>query len=189
MTFLGRTALVTLTLGCLALPLGLTASVPVLAQAAAPATQDNDQMKQLALTEKQIQGVLAAQPDMDAITSKIPDNAGDKPDPKVQAQFDGVAKKNGFANYGEYSDVLDNIGLVMSGIDPKTKTFSQPPEALKKQIAAVQADAKMPAKDKKSAVDDMTAALKTTPNVQFPDNVTLVTKYYDKLSAALEGNQ
>ena len=188
MNFLGRTALVTLTLGCLALPLAVGTSATVLAQAAAPAAQDNDQLKQIALTDKQVQGVLDAQKDMDTITSKIPENT-DKPDPKVQAQLDGVAKKNGFASYGEYSDVIDNISLVMSGIDPKTKTFTQPPEALKKQIAAVQADAKMPAKDKKSALDDMNAALKTTPTVQFPANVTVVTKFYDKLSAAMEGNQ
>ena len=57
--------------------------------------------------------------------------------------------------------------------------------ALKKQIALIQADTKMPAKDKKAALDEMNEALKTTPTVQFPDNVTLVTKSYDKLSAAL----
>src|ERR1700712_2209192 len=37
-------------------------------------------MKQMALTEKQVEGVLAASKEMDAITDKIPENA--KPDPK-----------------------------------------------------------------------------------------------------------
>jgi hypothetical protein len=182
-----------LTITCLALAFAVTSGSGALAQAqkdapaAAPAAQDAP-LKQMALTEKQVDGVLAAQKEMDAITDKIPDNA-DKPDPKVQVQLDTVAKKYGFADYSEYNDVIDNIGLVLSGIDPKTKAFTQPPEALKKQIAAVQADAKMPAKDKKAALDDMNAALQTTPTVQFMDNVALITKNYDKLSAALQGDE
>ena len=164
---------------------------PAPAAPAAPpaAAQQAPAMKQIALTEKQVESVLASQKEMDAITDKIPQAAQNKPDPKVQAQLEAVAKKYGFANYGEYSDVVDNIALVLSGIDPKTKAFTQPPEALKKQIAAIQADTKMPAKDKKAALEEMNAALTSTPNVQFPDNVALVTKNYDKLSAALQEDQ
>lgn len=182
MNFLGRTVFLTLTLGCLALPIAMGGSVSVHAQAAAPAMQEAGATAQVALTDKQVQSLLSAHQELDAITEKLPDNA-DKPDPKVMAQLDGVAKKYGFANYTEYGVVFYNISLVLSGIDPKTKAFTQPPEALKKQIAAVQADAKMPAKDKKAALDEMNAALKSTTNVQFPANVTLVTKYYDQLNA------
>ena len=187
MNFFGRTAFLTLTLGCLTLPIAIGGSVSVHAQAAAPAAQEAGAMAQVALTDKQIQGLLSAHTELDALTDKLPDTAA-KPDPKVQAQMDSIAKKYGFANYAEYGVVFYNIGLVMSGIDPQTKAFAQPPEALKKQIAAVQSDAKMPAKDKKSALDEMNAALKTTPNVQFPENVTLVTKYYDKLSVLQDAN-
>jgi hypothetical protein len=77
----------------------------------------------------------------------------------------------------------------MSGIDPKTKTFTEPPEALKKQIAAVQAEAKIPAKDKKAILDDMNEALKTVEPVKYPGNVTLVTKYYDKLGALMQDDE
>ncbi|WP_315837596.1 hypothetical protein [Bradyrhizobium prioriisuperbiae] len=164
-------------------------AAPAAAPAAAPpaaAQEQAPELKQMALTDKQIEGVLASQKEMDAITDKIPEAQADKPNPKVQAQLDGVAKKYGFASYLEYSDVVDNISLVLSGIDPKTKEFLQPPEALKKQIAALQADTKTPAKDKKAALEDMNEALKSTPTVQFPDNVALVTKNYDKLSAALQ---
>jgi hypothetical protein len=68
--------------------------------------------------------VLAASKDVDAITDKIPDNA--KPDPKVDAQLDAVAKKNGFASYDEYNSVVDNISLVLGGFDPATKKLSAP---------------------------------------------------------------
>ena len=167
-----------------------SASAQAPAKQAAPTPPPAPQpLKQIALTDKQIESLIAAQKEMDAVTDKLPDGAQDKPDPKLQAQLEGIAKKNGFADFNEYGNVYDNVSMVMSGIDPKTKAFTEPPEMLKKQIAAVQADAKIPAKDKKAILDEMNAAIKITTNVQFKDNVTLVTKYYDKLGPLLQDDQ
>ncbi len=164
------------------------AAPPAAKQQAAPPPQAPPPLKQIALTEKQIEGVLAASKEMDAITDKIPENA--KPDPKVDAQLDAVAKKNGFASYAEYNDVTDNISMVLSGFDPATKQYVGPEAVLKAQIAAVQADKKMPAKDKKAALADMNEALKTpAPAIENKGNIDLVTKYYDKLAAALQDDQ
>jgi hypothetical protein len=162
------------------------APAPAAKQQAAP--PQPPPMKQMALTEKQVEGVLAASKDIDAITDKIPANA--KPDPKVNAQLDAVAKKNGFAGYAEYNDVTDNISMVLAGFDPATKTYVGAEAVLKAQIAAVQADKKMPAKDKKQALDEMNAALKTpAPVIENKGNIDLVAKYYDKLADALGNDQ
>src|SRR5262249_35620930 len=58
--------------------------------------------------------------DMAPIIAKAPQ--GDRPDPKVMEQLEAVAKKFN-ASYDEYDDVADNIGLIMSGIDPDTKKY------------------------------------------------------------------
>lgn len=158
-------------------------ATPPPSQPAAPA------LRQIELTEKQIEQLLAAQKEMDAVTDKLPESATDQPDPKLQAQLEGIAKKNGFAGFDDYGAVYDNVSLVMSGIDPKTKAFTEPPEALKKQIAAVQADSKIPAKEKKEILDDMNAALKTLEPVKYPGNVALVTKYFDKLAALMQDDE
>ena len=159
------------------------APAPVAKQQAAPPPQPPP-MKQMALTEKQIEGVLAASKELDAITDKIPQNA--KPDPKVDAQLDAVAKKNGFASYAEYNDVTDNINMVLGGFDPATKQYVGAEAVLKAQIAAVQADKKMPAKDKKEVLADLNAALKSPePAIEHKGNIDLVAKYYDKLAEAL----
>jgi hypothetical protein len=157
-------------------------------QAAPPAAAP--EIKQIALTEKQVQGVLAAQKDIDAISEKLPDDPKAKPDPKVLAQLEDTAKKNGFANYVEYNDVIDNISLVLGGFDPQSKTYVGAEAVLKAQIAAVQADKKMPAKDKKAALEDLNDALKTpAPTIENKGNIELVTKYYDKLSDALSDEE
>jgi hypothetical protein len=145
-------------------------------------------VKQMVLTEKQVQGVLAAQKDMDAITEKLSENS--KPDPKVTAQLEGVAKKNGFASYEEYNNVIDNISLVLAGFDPAAKKYVGSDAVIKAQIAQVQADKKMPAKDKKEALADLNEALKQpAPTIENKGNIDLVGKYYDKLADAMGNDQ
>jgi hypothetical protein len=159
------------------------------AQAAPPAAAEAPAVKQIALTEKQVESVLAAQKDVDAITDKIPDNA--KPDPKIDAQLDAVAKKYGFASYDDYNSVVDNISLVLGGFDPATKKFVGAEAVLKAQITQLQADKKMPAKDKKEALADLNEALKSPPPaIENKGNIDIVAKYYDKLAEALgEGEE
>lgn len=193
-----RPIVTALSLGALALSFNVIASDSSFAQAAkkAPAKQaepaaapapEQPALKQIALTDKQVESVLAAQKELDAITEKLPENATDKPDPKVVAQLDDVAKKNGFASYGEYNDVVENISLVLSGFDPQTKKYVGTDAVLKQQIAAVQADKKMPAKDKKEALAELNGALKSPPPaIENKDNIDVVGKYYDKLFAAMQ---
>ncbi|MGY3547868.1 MULTISPECIES: hypothetical protein [unclassified Bradyrhizobium] len=159
---------------------------PAPAQQAAPA--EAPALKQITLTDKQLDGVLAAQKDMDAITAKLPENT--PPDAKVIAQLDGVAKKHGFASYDDYNNVVDNISLVLGGFDPTTKKYVGNEAVIKAQIAQVEADKKMPAKDKKEALDELNQALKSpAPAVENKANIDLVGKYYDKLVAALGDDQ
>ena len=183
-----------LSIASLAASIAVISNTDALAQAKqqmAPAQAAPEQpppVKQMALTDKQIQGVLAASKDMDAITSKLPENA--QPDAKMMAQLDAVAKKNGFASADQYNDVTDNIGMVMSGIDQQTKKYVGDEAVIKSQIAEVQADKKMSPKDKKEALDDLNAALKSPgPAIQNKGNIDLVVKYYDQLAASMSSGQ
>ena len=153
------------------------------AQGAAPMGQP-PAVKQIALTDKQVEGVIAAAKDMDALSEKMPENG--KPDPKLMAQFEATAKKYGFASYDNYNNVVDNIGLIMSGIDPATKKYVGGAAVFKAQIAQVQADKKMSAKDKKETLADLNEALKSPPPaIENKGNIDIVAKYYDKLAEAL----
>jgi hypothetical protein len=188
-----RPAVVALSIACLAVSIAVISADSALAQAKpqtapAPAAAQPPAVKQMALTEKQIQGVLVAQKDMNAITDKLPPDA--KPDAKVMAQLEGIAKKNGFAGNDEYNTVIDNINMVEAGIDPATKKYIGTEAVIKAQIAEVQADKKMSAADKKQALADLNAALKAPePPVENKGNIDLVVKYYDKLSAVLGADQ
>jgi hypothetical protein len=184
-----------LSIVCLATGLAILSTGCALAQARqAPSNQmaqaqpTPPPLKQMALTDKQIDGVLAAQKDIDAITQKLPPNA--PPSQKAIAQLDVVAKKNGFASYDAYNDVVDNITLVLSGIDPTTKKYVGYDAATKAQIAEVQANKQMSAKDKTDALAELNESLKSPPPpVENKGNIDLVVKNYDKLADGLGGGQ
>jgi hypothetical protein len=190
-----RPAAVALSTACLTIGIAVLSAGGVLAQAnpappsaAQAAPQQPPAVKQMALTDKQIEGVLAAQKDIDAIAEKLPDNA--KPDSKVTALLDEAVRKNGFASYDEYNNVVDNIGMVLVGFDPATKKYVGTEVLIRAQIAQVEADKKMPAKDKKQALDELNEALKVpAPAIENQGNIDLVTKYYDKLAQALTDEQ
>ena len=190
-----RPAAFALSIACLAVSVTAISTGSALAQAkqqmapaqAAPPPQQPPQIKQMALSDKQVESALAATKEMDPITAKIPENA--KPDPKVTAQLEGIAKKSGFASFEEYNNVVDNISLVLGGFDPATKKYVGSDAVLKAQLAQVQADKKMSAKDKKEALADINEALKyPAPAIENKGNIDLVTKYYDKLAEAFGGD-
>ena len=142
-------------------------------------------VKQVKLTDKQIEGFIAAQKDMAAVAEKMQSN-GDKPDPKVQAELESIAKKHGFASFQEYDDVAANISMVMAGIDPQSKAFTEPKVAIQKEIEEVKDDKSIPEKEKKQMLDELNEALKSAQPIQIPSNIELVKKYYDKIDAVLQ---
>ena len=133
-------------------------------------------IKQIKLTEKHIQGFIAADDEMARIYGANIDNS----DPKVRAQGEVVAKKNGFASLTEYDDVSTNIAILMSHIDPNTRKFTEPAERIREDIAALKADKSVSEEAKKEALADLETALKGAKPI-LKENIALVTKHYDKL--------
>ena len=143
-----------------------------------PRAATAQEVKQIKLTEKHIQSFMAAYDDI----AKLYYGANpDKPDPKVEAQAASLAKKNGFASLTQYDDVLTNITMIMSGIDPQTKKFTEPPEQIKDEIAALSSDKSLPEAKKKEGVAQLEAALMMVKPIQFKENIALVLKYFDQL--------
>jgi len=178
-----RAALTALTIACAAASFASVTTDRAMAQ-----QQQGGELKQMALTQKQIDGAIAAQKDMEALTAKMQPNA--KPDPKVLAQIEATAKKNGFASTDEYYTVMDNISLVYGGIDPATKKYVGSEAVIKSQIAEVTADKKMSANDKKQALEQLNQALKQPePAVQNKGNIDLVVANFDKLAPVMNEDQ
>jgi hypothetical protein len=148
-----------------------------------PRAATAQEAKQIKLTEKHIQGVMAAYKDMAKLYEGM---NSDKPDPQVEAQAAAIAKKHGFASLAEHDDAWINISMIMSGIDPQTKKFTEPPEQIKREIAALKADKSIPDADKKEDLAQLEEELKNAKPIQFKENIALVLKYFDRLAPLMQ---
>jgi len=104
----------------------------------------------------------------------------------VEARAAAIAKKSGFASLDEYDDASMNISMIFSGIDPQTKKFTEPPEQIRKEIAALKADKSVPGAEKKEDLAQLETSLKTAKPIQFKENIALVLKYFDQLAPLMQ---
>jgi hypothetical protein len=173
-------------------PLGLgfrlaaSLALATIAWAAADAPAAAQAFRQVDLTEKQVQGFIAAQKPMTDATEKMQSGPSDKPDPKLQAALEAIARKQGFKDLAEYDEVAATISMVMAGIDPDTKQFTQADEAIRQQIKDIEADKSLPADERKQALEELNESLKAAQPIRNPANIDLVKKYYDRIEAVLE---
>jgi hypothetical protein len=155
------------------------------AGAAAQEPPKDTPVKQIQLTEAQVKSFIDAQPDLATVAPKLQE-AGDSIDPALQSELDGIAKKHGFTDFAELDNVVANISIVMAGLDSKTGDFTEPVEALKKELADVTADASIPEDDKKKLVDELGEAIKATPRIEHPENVEVVKAHRVEIEKALQ---
>jgi hypothetical protein len=76
--------------------------------------------------------------------------------------------------------------MIMAGIDPQTKEFTEPQVAIKKEIDEVTADKSIPDKEKKQMLEELNEALKAAAPIENKRNVELVKKHFDKIEAVLQ---
>jgi hypothetical protein len=158
------------------------------AQQEAPDAQKathEEPIKQIKLTETQVSNFISAQPDLATVAGKL-QQAGNDPDAALRAELDGIAKKHGFASFGELDDVAANIAIVMAGLDAQSGNFTDPVDALKKELADVTADASIPEKDKKQLVQELGDAIKMTPPLEHKENVDIVKAHRNEIEKALQ---
>jgi len=132
-------------------------------------------VKQVRLTERQIQRFIAAEKDM-AVVADF-----DQRDPRLETESENVAKKNGFKDFAEYDEIAANILMVFAGIDPQSKQYTDPQTAMKEKIAEITADKTIPKRNKKELLNEYEKRLKAAQPIQYPSNIELVRKYYNRI--------
>jgi len=138
---------------------------------------------QIKLTEKHVEGFIAAQKDMSVVVEKMMPGAvfSNSADARYEAELKTITKKHGFKNIAEYEAVAASISLVMAAIDSQTKVFTDSPTAIRQELEDVTAAKNIPKSEKKKLLRSLTLALRAARPIQFPTNVELVQKYYDKI--------
>jgi len=140
-------------------------------------------MKQIKLSEKQIEGFIAAHEEM---MKELDKGSDGKSEAEAQAQLDAIVRKFGFKDHDEYDLVATNIAMVMVGIDPQTKEFTDPPTLAKRELDEAIADKTLPEKERKQLVEELTEQLKAVQPIMHPSNIDLVKKHFDRIEPLLQ---
>ena len=155
-------------------------------KAGAAAQAEPPQPKQVALTQKSLDGLIAAQKEIRDLEAKMPKDAK-APDAKMEGQIDAAVKKNGFASAGDFADASYSVGVVLAGMDPDSGKYIGAEAATKKQIDEVKADKQMPPKEKKEALEELDQVLKAgSTDKPSQGNIDLVTTNVSKLNEGLK---
>ena len=98
-------------------------TIPVDAQGQRPAQEqttpdEEGEIEEVELTAKNVDAFIATQKEITPITAKLQGDA--QPSQQMMAQFESIAKKNGFKDFDEFGDVGATIGMVFGGIDPQS---------------------------------------------------------------------
>jgi hypothetical protein len=144
-----------------------------------------DEVRQLKLTDQQIAGFVASQKDLAGFAEKL-QAAGDKLDPQLKTELDGIAVKHGFKDFAELDDVAANISIVMAGIDPQTGEYVDPVTSLKQELDDVKKDETIAADEKTQLINELEEAIRSTPALENKENIGLVVKNREAIEKALE---
>jgi hypothetical protein len=158
----------------------LAAAIAALSVLAIGANAVAQEIKQMQLTDKQIEAFIAAQKDFAPLASKLLEG-GEKPDDGLTAELETVAKKHGFTNFAEYEDVGANISIVLEGLDRKSGTYTDPVDKMKKELEDIKADSSIPEEDKKLAIDDLNQEISAAQPLKFKENIDVVKKHREAI--------
>jgi hypothetical protein len=167
----------------------------------ADSTAAQEAFKPVVLTEQQMEKYIATLPEIAAVRVAM----RGRPDAELQAAFAVIVKKHGFESYAHFGLLSTTVAVVMTGIDPLTKTFTEPKVVLEEQIVSMTKiidDLKADLKSQRSATGTADAAAELKPLMQLldelkdgrgsipattaPGNVELVKKYFDKIITIAE---
>ena len=147
--------------------------------------------KQIELTEQHIRAFLATTNEMAKLVSgaDLKDLVlANRPDQKVHAQAELVARKTALQSLAEFSDVSENILVIFMGIDPQKK-FHEPAELIKQSISVLKTDISVPEEKKNVMLAMLEEALQKAKPIRFKDNISLVRKYHDELPPLTENER
>ncbi|MGH6814335.1 MAG: hypothetical protein ACREC6_01375 [Hyphomicrobiaceae bacterium] len=137
------------------------------------------ELTQVKLTEDAIKKYIAIQKQLAALPA-----TGEKSEEKSRAEFEAVVKKNGFANAADFENVSGTISLVMSGLDQQGTQYTDPKKTMQADLEEIRKDTTMPEKEKKQHIDELTEAIKNTPDLQHKENIDLVKKHFKEIEGA-----
>lgn len=144
---------------------------------------------QMPLTDQILARFIDAQRKLLTLADEI-EQAGDdaaRRDPDAMAaKLEEIAKSAGFESFAAFDRVAANITLVIAGIDPDTRTYTDPKITIREDMADVEKDDQLTDTERRELLEDLNDALRVTPDLEYPKNIDVIIANMDDLETVLE---
>ena len=145
-----------------------------------------DPIKQLKLTEAQVKSFISAQPDLATVAPKLQEARRQHRARRCRPSSTASPRSTALRASMSSTASPPTSRSSWPGSIPRSGEFTEPVEALKKELSDVTADASIPDADKKQLMQELTEAISTTPRLEHIENVELVKAHRAEIEKALQ---
>lgn len=106
-------------------------------------------------------------------------------DAEARPHMERICAEAGFDNYDQCAQVIGYVGMIVSACDRRTQTFGDPVLVMRRHLARLQANTRMPAAKREQAVAEVEKILAEMPD-RFPEaHIALMNANRVRIFAAL----
>jgi hypothetical protein len=106
-------------------------------------------------------------------------------DDTLRPHLEKICMEAGFDSYDQCGEVIGYVGLIVSACDRRTRSFRDPIVMMRRQIARIEADARLSPADKDNATAELTQIVTRFPSNLPEAHLRLVTANRDRIFAVL----
>lgn len=122
---------------------------------------------------------------MPAVINLGKSDAAPQTDDAARPHMEKICADAGFQSYDQCAEVIGYVGMIVSACDRRSRTFRDPILLMRRELARLEADTKMPAAARNQAIAEMKEIVAAFPNGFPASDIQLMNANRDRVFAVL----
>lgn len=122
---------------------------------------------------------------MPAVIALGKSDAAPQTDDAARPHMEKICADAGFQSYDQCAEVIGYVGMIVSACDRRSRTFRDPILLMRRELARLEADTKMPAAARNQAIAEMKEIVAAFPNGFPASDIQLMNANRDRVFAVL----
>lgn len=122
---------------------------------------------------------------MPAVINLGKSDAAPQTDDAARPHMEKICADAGFQSYDQCAEVIGYVGMIVSACDRRSRTFRDPILLMRRELARLEADTKMPAAARNQAIAEMKEIIAAFPNGFPASDIQLMNANRDRVFAVL----
>ena len=122
---------------------------------------------------------------MPAVIKLGKSDAAPQSDDEARPHMERICAEAGFSSYETCGEVIGYVGMIVSACDRRSQSFRDPIPLMRRELARLEADTKMPPEAKARAIADVKEILAVFPDGFPREHIALMNANRDRVFAVL----